>query len=124
LERAGRHRIGFIHQELGLAGTMTIVDNFGLVAGYPRRLRLIRWRQARREAAQALARLGSRVDPGATTGELPVADRSLVAIARALQLHPQVLVLDEPTASLAAADVQTLFDSIRRLKEEGIGILY
>jgi ribose transport system ATP-binding protein len=116
--------IAFIHQELGLAPTLSVADNFGLGVGYPRRYGLIRWRELRRMTRAALARSGSEANPETSIDALPVAERSLVAISRALSQRPQVLVLDEPTASLAAHDVERLFTSIRNLRDQGIGVLY
>jgi ribose transport system ATP-binding protein len=123
-DHEGGPSIAFIHQELGLAPAMSVADNFGLGVGYPRRYGLIRWRELRRVTRAALARSGSDADPDRSVEQLPVAERSLVAISRALSLRASALVLDEPTASLAAHDVERLFTAIRGLRDQGIGVLY
>ena len=116
--------IAFIHQDLGLIGGMTVAENVALQAGYPRRRGLIDWDGVRRAARVALASMDSRVDPDRRVALLSAADRSLVAIARALVVRCEILVLDEPTAALPAADVERLLATLRRLRAGGIGIIY
>ena len=116
--------ITFIHQDLGLVDTMTVAENVALATGYPRRTGLIDWRAAGGAARNALDLMGSRVDPETRVGTLSAADKSIVAIARALARRCDLLVLDEPTAALPAADVDRLLDTLVRLKASGIGLLY
>ncbi len=117
--------ISFIHQDLGLVDWMTVAENVALQTGYARgRSRFISWTQVRRSAEQALASMGSGIDPDARVSSLPAAERSLVAIGRALAIKSDILVLDEPTAALPDADVTHLLDALRRLREGGIGIVY
>ena len=68
--------------------------------------------------------MGSDIDPDAPISTLPAAERSLVAIGRALAIKSDILVLDEPTAALPEADVERLLDTLRRLRQSGIGIVY
>jgi len=119
-----RPPISFIHQDLGLVDGMTAAENIALVAGYPRRGGLIDWRRAHAAAAEILARMGGGVAPDARVGRLPASGKSIVAIARALAVRSDLLVLDEPTAALPEADVARLLDVLRRLRAEGIGIIY
>jgi ribose transport system ATP-binding protein len=116
--------ISFIHQDLGLVDSMTAAENIAVVAGYPRRRGLIDWQRARAMAAEVLARMGGGVSPDARVGSLPAAEKSIVAIARALAVRCDLLVLDEPTAALPEADVARLLEALRRLRAEGIGIVY
>ncbi len=116
--------ITFIHQDLGLVDTMTVAENIAVVAGYPRRGGIISWRAAREAAVTALARMGGGVSPDARVRDLPAAERSIVAIARAMAVECDLLVLDEPTAALPEADVARLLDVLRRLRTEGLGIVY
>ncbi len=116
--------IAFIHQDLGLIDWMTVAENTCLTLGYPRRLGLVDWAGARRRAAQALDLLGAGIDPDARIQELSRTEKSLVAIARALAAEAEVLVLDEPTASLPADEVARLFAALRRLRARGVGIVY
>ncbi len=116
--------ITFIHQDLGLVDTMTVAENVAVLAGYPRRRGLISWRGARAAATDALQRMGGGVDPDARVGTLPAAEKSIVAIARAIAVKSDLLVLDEPTAALPEADVARLLEVLRRLRASGIGIVY
>jgi ribose transport system ATP-binding protein len=116
--------ISFIHQDLGLVDAMTVAENIAVIAGYPRRRGLIDWHRARLRAADVLARMGGGVSPDTRVGNLPASGKSIVAIARALAVRCDLLVLDEPTAALPEADVARLLDVLRLLRAEGIGIIY
>ncbi|MEV4578350.1 sugar ABC transporter ATP-binding protein [Nonomuraea jabiensis] len=116
--------MAFIHQDLGLVEWMTVAENIALGTGYARRGGLISWRAVRRRCADALRVVGSRLDPDEPIAGLARAERSLVAIARALATHARIIVLDEPTASLSAAECERLFGVLRTLRDRGHGILY
>ncbi len=116
--------IAFIHQDLGLIEWMTVAENTCLALGYPRRLGLVDWRAARARAARALATLGADIDPDTRVQSLSRTEKSLVAISRALAADAELLVLDEPTASLPADEVARLFASLRRLKASGVSMIY
>ena len=125
LEASGiRRQISFVHQNLGLIEWMTVAENIALVLGYPRRLGLINVRQMNRQAQEALELVGGGIDPMARVFDLPRTERSLLAIARGLVTKPKLLVLDEPTASLPAADVARLFGVLRNLRDSGVGMIY
>jgi ribose transport system ATP-binding protein len=119
-----RMPISFIHQDLGLIDWMTVTENICLTLGYPRRFGLIAWSQARKRAELALAKLGVEIDPDLRIRNLTRTEKSLVAIARALATDAEILVLDEPTASLPADEVMRLFGALRRLREHGVGMIY
>ncbi len=116
--------ITFIHQDLGLVEWMTVAENMAFTMGFPKTLGVIRWSKVRENAAQALRRVGMDIDPDARVFELSRTEKSLLAIARAISVKARVLVLDEPTASLPAADVKHLFTVLERLKTEGVGMIY
>lgn len=121
--------IRFVHQDLGLVGTVSTVENLALTIGYRTGLgRRINWRRERAAASAALAALGAPdIDVRAPVASLPAAQRTIVAIARALigwEDGARLLVLDEPTATLPNDDVRRLFDVIHRLKDRGVAILY
>jgi ribose transport system ATP-binding protein len=116
--------ITFIHQDLGLVDSMTVSENVAVLAGYPRRRGMISWRKARTAAMTALERMGGGVNPDARVGDLPAAEKSIVAIARAIAVECDLLVLDEPTAALPEADVARLLGVLRRLRANGLGIVY
>lgn len=119
-----RQPVAFIHQDLGLIEWMTVGENVGLAQGYSLRARLIDWRATERRTAEALKLVGCDFDPSTRVQELTRTEKSLVAIARALAVEADVLVLDEPTASLPADEVEKLFAAIRPLKERGVAMIY
>ena len=92
-----------------------------LAQGYKRRMGLIDWDDAEERAREALARVDCDFDPEARVSDLSRTEKSLVAIARALAVECDFLVLDEPTASLPADEVDRLFDALRPLREKGVG---
>ncbi len=117
--------IAFIHQDLGLVEWMTIAENVAIETGYPRSWSgLISWPKVKSAAAEALAIMGSDLDPDMPISSLPAAERSLVAIGRALATRSDIVVLDEPTAALPEADVERLLGTLRRLRANNIGIVY
>lgn len=81
-------------------------------------------RRVRRQAREVAARMGLDVDLDAEIGNLSLADRQMVAIARAMAHEPKVLILDEPTSSLSSAEANRLFEVVDRLRERGVAILY
>ena len=116
--------ISFLHQDLGLVPGLSVAENIALGAGYPRRAGLIGWRSARERAERGLAMIGCVVDPRSRVAELSRSDKSLVAIARALAVDAKVLVLDEPTASLPVDETHRLFTVLRRLRDDGLALVY
>jgi ribose transport system ATP-binding protein len=124
------HSISFIHQDLGLIEWMTVAENVALARGYARSSFLgiprgiIRWRECERVAQEALALVGCDIDPDTRILSLSRTEKSLVAIARALVVESDFLVLDEPTASLPADEVERLFSAMRSLKARGVGMIY
>ena len=119
-----RMPISFIHQDLGLYDWMTVAENIAVVRGYARRAGLIDWRRTSREARDALDILDAGISPDAVLGSLTKTDKTIVAIARALARKSEVLVLDEPTASLPEADVSRLFAVLRSLKQTNMTMIY
>ena len=116
--------LAMIHQELALAPHLTVAENLFL-GSEPRRGLLVDRARLRSEARAALARVGrAELDPGGRLGNLPPADRQRVEIARALAHEARVLVLDEPTSSLARADVEGLLERLRELARRGVAVVY
>jgi len=112
-----------IHQEFNLADDLTIAQNIFL----GRELRQGWWLDDRRmhEAARGvLAQVGLAVDPGRRVGDLIVAEKQLVEIAKALARQARLLVMDEPTATLTPAETRRLFALIEQLRASGVTILY
>lgn len=118
--------VRFVHQELGLIGNMSAVDNLGLGRGYDVSGGRIRWRNERRRARALLDALGVDIDVTVPVEGLTLAERTLIAIARATDDSRgdlRFLVLDEPTATLGGPDAKRLFDVVRRLRDRGVGIV-
>ena len=117
----------FVHQDLALVLSLSIVDNLMLGRSYPTGIvGRIRRRAVESQARSSLAILGLELDVRSTTGSLSMAERSTVAIARALSdAHTRryLIVLDEPTAALPADEVGRLLQAIARLRDEGHGVL-
>jgi galactofuranose transport system ATP-binding protein len=111
-------------QDVDLCGNLSIAENV-MIGHEERRWYGISWAPTRRRAVAALDELGlGHLDPRQAVSTLPPAIQQLVAIARAMVTHPKVLVLDEPTSSLDADEVATLFRALRRLRDHGIAILF
>ena len=119
-----KQRVAFIHQDLGLVEWMTVAENVGLGQGYSRRGGLISWRDTEQRAVEALRLVGCDFDPSKRVQDLSRTEKSLVAIARALAAEADVLVLDEPTASLPADEVERMFIVLRALRQRGVGMIY
>jgi ribose transport system ATP-binding protein len=124
--RAGGLR--FVHQDLALILSMSVLDNMMLGREYPRAAGgRIAWRTARGEVGRQLAAVGLAVDPRTPVGALSMAERTLVAIARALAdadgERPLLIVLDEPTAALPKDEVGRLLHAIDGLRRQGHGVL-
>jgi rhamnose transport system ATP-binding protein len=122
---AEAHGIVVIHQEPLAFPDLSAEDSI-FVGHEPARLRGLWLDRAaiRRQTSELLDRLGERFDPSRRVGDLPLAQRQMVAIARALSRHCRYLILDEPTAALSAREAGVLLDLVRRLSAEGVGVVY
>ena len=120
-ERGG---VTIVLQELNVIGTLTVAENLFLNR-LPHRGGFIRPAVLRAAARDALARVGlGAIDPDLPAGVLGVGQQQLVEIAGALSQRCQLLILDEPTAALTDPEIAQLFDNVRRLKADGVGIVY
>ena len=99
---------------------MTVAENVCLSLGYPKRAGLIDFRTMRRRAVQALDQLGVVIDPDARIEQLTRTEKALVAVSRALGSDAEIVVMDEPTASLPANEVARLFEAIAGLRNAGV----
>jgi ribose transport system ATP-binding protein len=123
-QAASRHGVAMIFQELSLVPTLTVAQNVYLTREARTRRGLLDDRALERQANELLAELGVDIDPRTEVGRLGAASMQLVEIAKALSQDARVLIMDEPTASLARSEVEALFRIIDRLKQRGISIIY
>jgi len=119
---AASKNMHFVHQDLGLVLELSVVENLMMSRRYPRGFGgRVKWREARRITTETVARVGLDIDVRGLVAQLGHADRTRLAIARALpeqQDEKAILILDEPTASLPAGEVARLLDSIRELAKQ------
>ncbi len=116
--------IQVIYQDFSLFPNLTAAENIALNYQLARGARLVKWREVRRIAEEAISLIDVDVDLDAVVGDLPVADRQLIAISRALLQNARLIIMDEPTTALTQKEVEALFRVIRSLKEKGISILF
>jgi ribose transport system ATP-binding protein len=118
----------FVHQDLALIPSLSVADNLGFARGYTRdRLGTIRWRRERARSRAELRAVGIDVDPSANVSSLGPVERTLLAIARAMdQVDPtrNVLLLDEPTARLPQHEAGRLIARLRMLRDRGLPVVY
>src|SRR5690349_22380403 len=115
--------ISTVYQEVNLCTNLTVAENI-FIGREPRTFGKIRWGVMRKRAAELLQRLDLDLDVSAPLSTYSLAIQQMVAIARAVDISARVLILDEPTSSLDASEVEQLFRVIRRLKADGVAILF
>ncbi len=115
--------ISTVYQEVNLVPELSVAENLFL-GRQPGRFGFVRWGAMRTAAKAALRRLDLDIDVGRPVGTLSIAMQQMVAIARAVDVRAKVLILDEPTSSLDRGEVARLFDVVRRLRGEGLGIVF
>jgi ABC-type sugar transport system ATPase subunit len=115
--------IAMIHQELSSLLEMSIAENMYL-SREPGKFGFVDYDKMYKDTREVLSRLGIDLDPKTKMKELRVADQQMVEIAKAISQDARVIIMDEPTSSITDKEVERLFEIIRGLKEEGVGIIY
>ena len=116
--------IAMVHQELSVAPDLTVAENVFLGVQPTNRFGIVQWRRMAREAGEQLARFGIDVDPLSRLGDLPIGLQQLIEIARVLFSGARIIILDEPTSALSPPEVERLFSTLRRLRDEGTAIVF
>ncbi len=116
--------VAAIYQQPALFPDLTVAENIALGLEPPGGWRVIGWRARRDRARKLLDRIGASIDPEAEVRSLTMPEQQLVEIARALGAEAKILIMDEPSASLADQEVENLFRVVRDLKSHGVGIIY
>ena len=116
--------IRVLHQERQIAWTRSVADNVLIDAPARSRWGLVTAGAAHREAARRLERVGVDLDPRAPAWTLTVAQLQLLELARAVTDGAQILIMDEPTASLHRSEVQQLFRVVRQVRDSGVAVVY
>jgi ribose transport system ATP-binding protein len=118
--------IGFVHQELSSCLHLTVAENvfMGRLQHYTTPSGFIDYNRINRETAKYLDIFGSKIKPSQKMRELKIADQQVVEIIKSISINCKILIFDEPTSSLTDTEVVYLFETIRRLKAQGIGIIY
>ncbi len=115
--------VAIIHQELNMCRHLSVTENMFLGREKVNGI-VLNDREMEAEAAKILGDLKIDIDPRQTVGDLPVSKQQMVEIAKALSIHAKILIMDEPTSSLTAKEIEELFRIIRQLKADGCGIVY
>jgi ribose transport system ATP-binding protein len=116
--------IAMIFQEMSLVPTLTVAENIFLNNEFTGSFGLIDDKEARRQARALFKSLDVDIDPDALAGDLGAGQRQLTEIVKAISKKARILILDEPSTALSAHDVERLFTFLRKLKSEGVAIIY
>ena len=122
-QEAQNRGISTVYQEVNLCPNLTVAENL-FIGREPRKGGLIDWKTMNKKAGKLLQDLDIHADETQTIDHYSIAIQQMVAIARAVDMSAKVLILDEPTSSLDDGEVEKLFTLMRRLKAEGVGIIF
>lgn len=115
--------ISIVHQEINLCPHVTVAENIFLGRA-PKKGMLVDYKTMKQKSRELLQSMNSTIDPSAKVADLSIAEQQIVEIVKALSMNCKLLILDEPTSSLTELETVELFKTIRRLRENGISILY
>ncbi len=122
-QEAQKNGISTVYQEVNLCPNLTVAENL-FIGREPRKARMIDWKTMNKKSEELLKSLDIEVEPTRLLEECSIAIQQMIAIARAVDMECKVLILDEPTSSLDDEEVAKLFSLMRKLKEEGVGIIF
>lgn len=122
-QEAQANGISTVYQEVNLCPNLTVAENL-FIGREPRRFGMIDWKQMNERSGKLLESLDIHVPPTQMLEECSLAIQQMIAIARAVDMKCRVLILDEPTSSLDDDEVEKLFVLMRRLRDEGVGIIF
>ena len=122
-QEAQANGISTVYQEVNLCPNLTVAENL-FIGREPRKLGMIDWKQMNERSGKLLESLDIHVPPTQMLEECSIAIQQMIAIARAVDMKCRVLILDEPTSSLDDDEVEKLFVLMRRLRDEGVGIIF
>lgn len=123
VEGARRLGVRTVYQELSLIESMSVSENM-FMGHWPSKNGKLDYITMHQQTEQALLSLGLKIEPKREISSLSIADRQLVEIARALRGQPQLLILDEPTSSLAAAEVERVLATVTAIRGAGVAVIY
>ena len=116
--------VSIIHQELNLMEYLTVAQNIFLTREPLLKTGLVDFKKMNEEAGKLLTMLGQNINPTVKVNSLRIAQKQMVEIAKAISFNVKVIIMDEPTSMLTQKETDILFDLIRRLSKEGIGVIY
>ncbi len=112
-----------VYQEMSLVPGLSVAENI-LLGRLPMKYGAIDWKATYREAGELLKQMHANIDPHEQTSRLSMWQMQVVEITKALSFHPTVIMLDEPTSALAQNEVQSLFEAVRALRDQGVVVIY
>ncbi len=121
---AAVHGVNIVFQEFNLCPNLSAMENLFLGQELRGRFGLLSARQMHQKARESFSRLRTEIDPDALVRNLGVAQQQIIEVAKALQQNPSILIMDEPTATLADKEIQILFTIMRELKQRGLAIIF
>jgi len=121
--RVNEHKVAAVHQELSVFPSLSVAENICITA-FPGKKPFVNWKESKQVAQKYLDMVDLKIDLDMALEYLGPGEAQLVEIAKALYQEPRLLILDEPTASLSQPERQRLFDVMRSLKKQGVGMIF
>jgi len=116
--------VTFIHQELNLCTNLTVAQNIYMGREYTKKGLVVDYKTMREKSQALIESLGFDIDVSSRLGQLSTAQQQVVEIAKALSYRSKILIMDEPTASLTSQEINQLFSLVRKMRDEGMGIIF